>query len=144
MAEALPADGSVTTIEREARVANMAQGFWDQSAYGDKITSLVGAGGEMLGRLALEKKQYDLVFLDADKPNYLSYYNQLMDGGLLKLGGLLVVDNSMYKGEELPGGELSENGAGIKSVNGAILADGRVEKVMLPLRDGVTLVHRKA
>lgn len=144
MAEALPADGSVTTIEREARVANMAQGFWDQSAHGNKITSLVGAGSDKLGRLAMEKKQYDLVFLDADKPNYLSYYNQLMDGGLLRLGGLLVVGNSMYKGEELAGGELSENGAGSKSVNGAILADGRVEKVMLPLRDGVTLVYRKA
>merc|ERR1711972_1051569 len=144
MAEALPAGGSVTTIEREARVANMAQGFWDKSAQGDKITSLVGAGGDQLACLASEGKQYDMVFLDADKPNYLNYYNQLMDGGLLKVGGMLVVDNSMYKGEELAGGELSQNGAGVKSVNTAILADERVEKVMLPLRDGVTLVYRKA
>lgn len=144
MAEALPADGSVTTIEREARVAKMAQGFWEQSAHGDKITSIVGAGGDKLACLASEGKQYDMVFLDADKPNYLNYYKQLMDGGLLKVGGMLVVDNSMYKGEELAGGELSQNGAGVKSVNEAIVADDRVEKVMLPLRDGVTLVYRKA
>merc|ERR1712045_410408 len=84
---------------------------------------------------------FDLVFLDVDKPGYLALYERLMESGLLKVGGLLVVDNTMYKGEEILN-ELSENSKGTRAFNEALLKDDRVSQVMLPLRDGVTLVHR--
>jgi len=144
MAEAVPTDGKVVTVEREPRVAEMAQTFFDKSPVGSKIESRVGSGNDVLKSLADEGAAYDLVFVDADKPGYLSYYQTIMDAGLLKVGGCLVLDNTLYKGEELAGGPLSDNGKAIQQVNEFVLADERVEQVMLPLRDGVTLVYRKA
>lgn len=145
LAEALPADGDVVTVERESSVAELARAaFAEAGSVGSKIDSRVGDCAKVLNDLAESGRSFDLVFLDADKPSYKKYYELLMDHDLLKHGGMLVVDNSMYKGEELvAGGELSANGQGIKNVNEAILDDSRVEKVMLPLRDGVTLVYRK-
>ena len=96
----------------------------------------------MLDKLASEKESFDLIFLDVDKPGYLPIYKHLMDSNLLRVGGLLVVDNTMYKGEELSGEPLSENGKGAYDLNRFLLADDRVTQVMLPLRDGVTLIHR--
>ena len=76
------------------------------------------------------------------KPSCTGTYQQLMETGLLKVDGLLVVDDTMYKGEELVGGELSENGKGAQALNQALLADERISQVMLPLRDGLTLALR--
>jgi len=77
-----------------------------------------------------------------DKPGYKALYETLLQRNLLRVGGLLVVDNTMYKGEELSGQALSTNGRGAQALNQALLEDARVHQVMLPLRDGVTLVHR--
>merc|ERR1711871_1204580 len=144
MAEALPEDGRVVTLEREQIVADMAREHFSASAYGAKIDSKVGPAAEQLQQLADAGEKFQLVFVDADKPGYLNYYNQVMDSGMLEVGGLLVIDNSMYKGMELAGDQLNENGQGVKDVNEAILADERLTKVMLPLRDGVTLAFRSA
>jgi len=142
MAEALPADGTVITLEREQEAANMAKANWEGSPHLSKIESRVGEAADMLKGLASEGHSFDLVFLDVDKPGYLSLYQYVMDSGLLKVGGLLAVDNTMYKGEELDNEELSGNGAGAKALNEGLLADDRVQQVMLPLRDGVTLAVR--
>jgi len=141
LAEALPENGRVVTLEREADAARIAASNWADSPHAAKITSQVGEARDLLADLAKENHVFDLVFLDVDKPGYLPLFECLMDSGLLKVGGLLMVDNTMYKGEELLG-ELSENSKGIRAFNQALLADDRVSQVMLPLRDGVSLVHR--
>jgi caffeoyl-CoA O-methyltransferase len=141
LAEALPDDGRVVTLEREADAARIAVANWANSSHATKIDSRVGEAGDLLADLAKQKEAFDLIFLDVDKPGYLPLYQLLMDSGLLRVGGLLVVDNTMYKGEELVG-ELSENGKGARALNEALLADDRVSQVMLPLRDGFSLVHR--
>jgi caffeoyl-CoA O-methyltransferase len=141
LAEALPDDGRVVTLEREADAARIAVANWANSSHARKIDSRVGEAGDLLADLAKQKEAFDLIFLDVDKPGYLPLYQLLMDSGLLRVGGLLVVDNTMYKGEELVG-ELSENGKGARALNEALLADDRVSQVMLPLRDGFSLVHR--
>lgn len=143
LAEALPEDGRVVTLEREAEAARMAAANWEGSAAAARIESRVGEAASLLEELAAAGDSFDLVFLDVDKPGYLSLYQKLMDSGLLKVGGLLVVDNTMYKGEELSNGELSKNGEGARALNQGLLEDDRVHQVMLPLRDGVTLVHRQ-
>merc|ERR1712107_883108 len=97
----------------------------------------------LLEQLAAEEQTFDLVFLDVDKPGYRALYEKLLQHNLLRVGGLLVVDNTMYKGEELSGQALSTNGRGAQALNQALLEDPRVHQVMLPLRDGVTLVHRQ-
>merc|ERR1711972_1101096 len=117
MAEALPEDGHLVTLEREEVAAEMAAENWAASAHRGKIESRVGEAQEMLRVLASEGASFDLVFLD--------------------------VDNTMYKGEELTGEELSVNGEGARALNKGLLADERVHQVMLPLRDGITLALRQ-
>jgi len=144
MAEALPADGRVVTIEREQVVADMARKHFEASEHATKIDSRVGAVSEELDGLAKEGMQFDLVFVDADKPSYKKYFDQIMEKGLLKVGGLLAVYDTMYKGEELVGDALSANGQGVQDVNEAIFADTRLTNVMLPLGDGITVAFRNA
>lgn len=147
MAEALPEDGKLITLEREQVAADMARAHFEASPDGAKIDLRVnsnGAAEELTAMADAGEAAFDLVFVDADKAGYMGYFNKVMDSGLLKVGGLLVLDNTMYKGEEQAGVELSANGKAVQEVNQAILADERVEQVMLPLRDGVTLVYRKA
>jgi len=141
LAEALPDGGRVVTLEREADAARIAASSWASSPHATKIVSLVGEACDLLADLAAKKEAFDLIFLDVDKPGYLPIYRLLMESGLLRVGGLLVVDNTMYKGEELVG-KLSENGEGARALNQALLADDRVSQVMLPMRDGLSLVHR--
>merc|ERR1712060_366361 len=121
MAEALPEDGHLVTLEREEVAAQMAAENWAASAHKGKIESRVGEAQEMLQALASEGASFDLVFLDVDKPGYLA----------------------LYKGEELTGEELSVNGEGARALNQGLLADDRVHQVMLPLRDGITLALRQ-
>ncbi|CAK9031026.1 unnamed protein product [Durusdinium trenchii] len=144
MAEAIPEDGTVVTLEREQEAKDMAKANWIGSPHASKIESLVGEAHDLLICLAAEDKSFDLVFLDVDKPGYFGLYQMLMDKNLLKVKGLLVVDNVMYKGEELSGTELTKNGQGAQALNQGLLDDPRVQQVMLPLRDGVTLVYRES
>jgi len=143
MAEALPEDGHLVTLEREEVAAKMAVENWGESPHKSKIESRVGEAQELLQRLVDEGASFDLVFLDVDKPGYFALYQTIMDRGLLRVGGLLAVDNTMYKGEELSGQDLSVNGEGVRSLNQGLLADERVHQVMLPLRDGLTLAFRQ-
>lgn len=144
MAEALPEDGRVVTLEREQVAASMAAENWAASSHKGKIESRVGEAQELLEALVKEGASFDLVFIDVDKPGYLALYQLIMETGLLKVGGLLAVDNTMYKGEELSGAQLSVNGNGARALNEGLLADSRVHQVMLPLRDGLTLAFRES
>merc|ERR1712037_706211 len=118
---ALPDGGRVVTLEREADAARIAASSWASSPHATKIVSLVGEACDLLADLAAQKDAFDLIFLDVDKPGYLPLYRLLMESGLLRVGGLLVVDNTMYKGEELVG-ERSENGKGARALNQELLA----------------------
>jgi len=143
MAEALPEDGRVVTLERQEEAAKMAAENWASSPHVGKIESRVGEAQALLQELASQGESFDLVFLDVDKPGYFALYQTLMETGLLRVGGLLAVDNTMYKGEELTGERLSLNGEGARALNAGLLADDRVLQVMLPLRDGLTLAFRQ-
>ncbi|CAE8587315.1 unnamed protein product [Polarella glacialis] len=143
MAEALPEDGRVVTLERQEEAAKMAAENWASSPHAGKIESRVGEAQALLQALASQGESFDLVFLDVDKPGYFALYQTLMETGLLRVGGLLAVDNTMYKGEELTGERLSVNGEGARALNAGLLADDRVLQVMLPLRDGLTLAFRQ-
>ena len=111
--EALPQDGRLVTLEREQTAASIAVSNWAGSPHSGKATSQVGDASNLLAALAAKKEAFDLVFLDVDKPGYLTIYQQLTETGLLKVNGVHVVDNTMYKGEELLGKGLSENGEGV-------------------------------
>jgi caffeoyl-CoA O-methyltransferase len=141
MAEALPDDGQVTACEIDAGVAAFAEQCFRESASGHKITVRIGPAQRTLAELARAGQRFDLVFIDADKAGYLGYLTALLEDGLLQPHGLICVDNTLMQGQPWLAGEPTANGAAIAGFNQAVAADPRVEQVIIPLRDGLTLIR---
>jgi caffeoyl-CoA O-methyltransferase len=141
MAEALPADGRLVACELDPDVARFAQGCFDESPAGGKIEVWVGPALAILEQLATVGASYDFVFVDADKAGYLTYVTTVLDHGLLEPEGIICVDNTLLQGEPYLPDDPSDNGAAIAAFNEAIAGDPRVEQVLLPVRDGMTLIR---
>ncbi len=142
IAEALPADGHVIACEIDPDVAAFAQHSFDEVPAGARIEVRVGPALMTLKRLAAAGETFDFVFVDADKGGYVDYVAALIDGGLLAPEGIICVDNTLMQGEPYRAGERSANGEAIAAFNDAVMADPRLEQVLLPLRDGMTLIRR--
>lgn len=142
MAEALPADGELVACEIDPDVARFAGECFADSPSGRRISVRVGPAQVTLDELAREGARFDLVFVDADKAGYAGYLDALLDGDLLTPHGVVAVDNTLMQGQPwLPDG-VTENGAAIAAFNRSVALDPRVEQVLLPLRDGLTLIRR--
>ena len=142
MAEALPDDGEVVACEVDAFAANFAQQCFKESPHGHKISVKVAPALETLKHLAAAGDVFDLVFIDADKGGYIDYLNLLLDTNLLAPHGSICVDNTLMQGQPYLKGEATENGVAIANFNQAVINDPRIEQVLLPLRDGLTLIRR--
>jgi caffeoyl-CoA O-methyltransferase len=142
MAEALPAGGEVIACEIDPDVAAFAQRCFDDSSAGEKITVRIGPALQTLEELAQAGQRFDLVFIDADKAGYAGYLDALLEKGLLAPQALICVDNTLMQGHPWISSEASPNGRAIAAFNEAVAADPRVEQVILPLRDGLTLIRR--
>ena len=142
MAEALPDDGEVVACEVDAYVAKFAQQCFSESPSGHKILVKVAPALLTLKQLAAANEMFDLVFIDADKSGYINYVNLLLDTDLLSPNGLICVDNTLMQGQPYLSGESTANGVAIAIFNQTIVDDPRVEQVLLPLRDGLTLIRR--
>lgn len=144
MAEALPEDGLVVACEVDQYVADFARACFDKSPHGSKIKVEVAPALETLQKLADAQESFDLVFIDADKKEYVDYFKLLLDRELLVPGGFICVDNTLLQGQPyLPPQQRTPNGEAIAQFNSFVANDPRVEQVLLPLRDGVTLIRRK-
>lgn len=142
MAEALPEDGVLVACEIDADVAAFARASFAASPAGARITVEVGPADATLERLAAAGDPFDLVFVDADKGGYADYLDALLDGNLLASHALVAVDNTLMQGEPWTPGDPSPNGTAIAAFNARVAVDPRVEQVLVPLRDGITLVRR--
>jgi caffeoyl-CoA O-methyltransferase len=142
MAEALPDGGELVTCERDPAVADFARDCFAESPSGAKITVEVGPALATLARLAAARRNFDLVFIDADKAGYHDYLDAVLGSGLLAPGGVVCIDNTLLQGEPYLDAEPSANGEAIAAFNQGVAEDPRVEQVLLPLRDGLTLVRR--
>jgi caffeoyl-CoA O-methyltransferase len=145
MAEALPDGGGVVTSEVDRNVARFAQDCFDQSPVGHRITVEVGPAIETLRQLAAgtRDQQFDLVFIDADKAGYLDYVEFLLDSELLSPRAVIAVDNTLMQGQPYcADADIPANGIAIAKFNAALTCDPRIEQVLIPLRDGVTLIRR--
>ncbi len=142
MAEGLPENGKLYACEYDSFTANFAHEQISESNHAHKIEIVIGDALKSLANFERNGEIFDFVFLDADKKGYGQYYSKLMDGGLIKKGGILCIDNTLYMGETYSLRKISENGHAIKKFNAMVAADDRVRQVMLPLRDGVTIVRR--
>jgi caffeoyl-CoA O-methyltransferase len=141
MAEALPSDGQVVACEIDAGVAAFAERCFRESAGGHKIVVKVGPAQRTLSELSEADQRFDLVFIDADKAGYAGYLTTVLDTGLLMPNGLICVDNTLMQGQPWMPGEPTADGAAIAAFNQAVAADPRVEQVIIPLRDGLTLIR---
>jgi len=137
MAGALPDDGTLLTCDRNAETAKIAQSFFDRSPDGGKITLKLGEALETLRALP-EQPPFDLAFLDADKENYINYYELILPR--LRPGGLLVADNVLWSGRVLK--PEKETDKAIVAFNRHVADDPRVAQVMLSVRDGVFLISK--
>lgn len=143
MAEALPEDGRLVACEVDAYVAEFAQALFQKSPHGSKIYVQLGGALETLDKLATAQESFDLVFIDADKQEYVQYFHKLLDTGLLSPTGFICVDNTLLQGQPyLPAAERSANGSAIATFNQVVKDDPRVEQVLLPVRDGLTIIRR--
>jgi caffeoyl-CoA O-methyltransferase len=137
MALALPPDGRLVTCDVNEETTEIARRYAEEAGVVDRIEYRLGAGLEAIASLDGE---FDLVFIDADKPNYLNYYEATLP--LLAEDGLMILDNTLWSGRVADPGEDDENTRAIRAVNDRVLEDPRVENVLLTVRDGMNLVWR--
>lgn len=142
MAEALPDTGRLVACEVDQYVADLAQALFQASPQGAKISVQVGPALETLSKLAAAQESFDLVFIDADKQEYVQYFHLLLSS-LLAPDGFICVDNTLLQGQPyLPQSERTQNGEAIAEFNRVVKNDPRVEQVLLPVRDGLTIIRR--
>ncbi len=138
MAEGLPEGGQLYTLETDAGHAAFAQRYFDQSPIGSRIFPLLGRGLELLQSL---EGPFDFAFIDADKGGYAAYYDALFPK--MRVGGILVADNVLFRGEVLQ--EVEQQGTTARHMaqfNHKIRTDWRVENVLLPIRDGLNVIRK--
>lgn len=144
MAEALPADGCLVACEVDPYAAEFARSCFAASPHGSKIQVKVAPALQTLAALAAEQQSFDLAFVDADKTEYVAYFQYLLNHDLVVPGGFICVDNTLLQGQPyLPAAQQTANGAAIADFNRVVADDPRVEQVLLPLRDGLTIIRRK-
>ncbi|MBD0330379.1 MAG: class I SAM-dependent methyltransferase [Thermoleophilia bacterium] len=137
MAAALPDGGRIDTCEVEERHAEVARRYIARSPHADRITVHLGPALETIERL---EGAFDLVFVDADKENYVNYYEAVLPR--IAARGLIAADNTLWSGRVLDEQDQSEGTRAIRAFNEHVRADERVTSVMLTVRDGVTLIRR--
>lgn len=143
MAEALPDSGKVIALEVDPYTATFAADCFSASPHGSKIQIRQGAALESMAQLASTGVSFDLAFIDADKTEYWHYFERLLEGDLLRHNGFICIDNTLLQCEPLLDEKRrSPQGEAIANFNKKLFDDTRVEQVMLPLRDGFTIVRR--
>jgi caffeoyl-CoA O-methyltransferase len=136
MAMALPADGELITCDVDPKATTLAQKFWGRSPHGKKIRLELAPASDTIAML---KGPIDFVFIDADKPNYIKYWDAVLP--LVRPGGVLVADNVLWSGRVLD--PQDDTTRAIVAFNAHVKNDDRVELVMLPIRDGVTVAVKR-
>lgn len=143
-AETIPEDGKVVSCELDPHIADLARSFLDKTACGKKVEIMKGPAKSSLEILAENKQQFDVIFIDADKQGYITYYKMIWDLELLAPKGTILVDNVLFHGDPYSKeGFKGEAGESIIIFNEMVRKDDRVHKIMVPIRDGLMIIRRK-
>ncbi|MFI9503688.1 class I SAM-dependent methyltransferase [Nocardia sp. NPDC052566] len=142
LARALPADGRLVTCDITDRWPAIGMPYWQRAGVRDRIDLRVGDGCATLETMLAEQgpELFDLVFIDADKANYARYYELSLD--LVRIGGLIVVDNTLFFGRVADPGAQDADTEGVRELNDRMRSDDRVAISMLTMADGITLAVR--
>ena len=136
MAMALPEDGSLISLDKNEDFSKKAKQFYDEAKQ-IKIKQIIKPALESLKELKNSKKIFDLVFIDADKENYIHYYEDAIQ--LVKKNGLIIIDNVLWHGEVADDSKQDKYTNIIRSFNQLIKKDNRVQKNIIPIGDGLTI-----
>ncbi|MBO3099526.1 O-methyltransferase [Gelidibacter pelagius] len=139
MAEGLQKDGELHTIDTNEELVDFQRRYFDKSGFGDQIHQHLGNALDIIPRF---KTNFDIVFIDADKENYSNYFHLIIDK--LNPGGIILSDNVLWSGkvlEPLRKDDISTEA--IVAYNKLLKDDDRVETVLLPIRDGLTISRKK-
>lgn len=138
LAAGLKDGGHLHTIDINEELKDMCERYFEEAGVGDKITQHIGKAGDIIPAL---NETFDLVFIDADKVNYHLYYDLVFDK--VRKGGFIMADNVLYNGEvTMSVEEQSKNAKAIHAFNEKLRSDERVEQVLLPIRDGITIARK--
>ena len=138
LAKGLKDDGMLHTIELREKDANTAKEFFKKSTYGAKIVSHTGNAKDIIPVL---NETWDLVFIDADKPGYIDYFNLVLPA--VRQNGFIFADNIFFHGQVLEEPVSGKNGKAMKAFNEFIAARNDIEKVAVTLRDGLYLIKKQ-
>ena len=140
MALALPSDGSLTSLDNNLEFSNKAKSFFEK-ANEKKIKQIIKPAIKSLKDLKASNQIFDLIFIDADKENYLNYYDTSID--LIKKNGLIIIDNVLWHGEVADNTKNDKFTKIIREFNKHIKQDNRIIKNIIPIGDGLTICIKK-
>jgi len=138
LAEGLPADGTLITIDVNEELQARVQGYFNDSSYKNHIEYYIGDAMELIPTLS---DMWDLVFIDADKKNYLNYYDLVIER--MNPGGIILADNILWSGKVIDPAATDRETEILRRYNEVIHADERVENILLPIRDGIMVARKK-
>ncbi|MDA9783108.1 O-methyltransferase [Vicingaceae bacterium] len=134
LAEGLTKNGHLHTIDKNEERQDFVQSFIDRSNFAQQITQHIGNAMEVIPQL---NESWDLVFIDADKENYLNYYNLVLP--TLKSGSYILADNILWSGKVVDKSALDKDTNLLREFNKQITQDPRIENILLPIRDGIQI-----
>lgn len=132
LAEGLVEGGELHTIDINEELEDFARKYFDKSGYGDKIVQHIGKALDIIPTL---NNKWDIVFIDADKSNYVNYYNMILDK--MNPGGIILCDNVLWSGKIVDEKAQDKDTVVLRELNKLITDDPKVENVLLPVRDGL-------
>jgi predicted O-methyltransferase YrrM len=137
LAEGLTPKGKLITIDINEELENRVRAYFDSSTFADQIDYRIGNAAELMLQL---DTTFDLIFIDADKQQYPTYYEQALQ--ILNPGGFILIDNVLWSGKVLEEKHQDKDSVLLRELNLKISEDARVEKVLLPIRDGLYLIRK--
>ncbi len=138
LAEGLKMDGKLVTIDVNEELAARVQSYFDESSFSKQISYVISPALEVIPSL---NETWDLVFIDADKQNYIEYYEMILP--LVKSGGYIILDNVLWSGKVTDSQKNDKDTVLLRKLNTLIHTDERVEEVLLPIRDGLMIARKK-
>ena len=142
MAMAIPADGRIVALDIEERFPAIGQPFWRQAGVADRIDLRIAPALQSLESLRRDggEGQFDMAFVDADKGNYVAYYEHCL--ALVRKGGLVLIDNVFWGGDVADPKDQAKATKAIRAITAKVLADPRVSAATIPIGDGLTLARK--
>ena len=134
LAEGLSKNGKIDTIDKNEELIKIQNKYFEESGYRNKIIQHTGHALDILKNL---NEKYDIIFIDADKENYINYFNQVSNK--LSKNGIIISDNVLWSGKVLDSNQMDEETSTLVQFNKIINSDKRFKSIILPIRDGISI-----